>query len=213
MALSFSDYQSGGSKSNVAQRVEAQNSQHSIGGGSKGKLFGTLDEWLFGGSDSSAEGLQRKQNQLAREHATSERKAVEAFNKSEAQINRDFQERMANTSYQRAIKDMQAAGLNPMLAFEQGGAAAPQGSTASSSSKASDANAAGNTSGAGFLKFLAAIVGSVISSSNTAMIANTKTAGNMAKIATAQAMTGTKANSAKNPDWISKYLKELENMG
>jgi len=46
-------------------------------------------------------------------------------------LNRDFQERMSNTSWQRGVSDMKAAGINPMLAFSQGGASAPSGSSAS----------------------------------------------------------------------------------
>lgn len=53
-----------------------------------------------------------------------------ALSSKEAKKQRRFQERMAKTKYQYTMEDMRKAGLNPMLAYQQGAGATPPGAMA-----------------------------------------------------------------------------------
>lgn len=59
-------------------------------------------------------------------------KSANEANIQSAREQMQFQERMSGTSYQRGMADMKAAGLNPMLAFSQGGASSPNGAAGNS---------------------------------------------------------------------------------
>lgn len=71
------------------------------------------------------------------------------FEAEQALRQMQFQAGMSNTAYQRAMADMKAAGLNPILAYKQGGSSSPAGAMGGASSPGSpgmSGNASANVS-------------------------------------------------------------------
>lgn len=71
------------------------------------------------------------------------------YNSAEAQKQREWQEKMRATQYQTAVKDMEAAGLNPILAATSGLSAGVPTGSAGSISASSMSGAQGNMASGG----------------------------------------------------------------
>lgn len=84
----------------------------------------------FGGIASAVGSVIVNERQIAANKQM--QSAAQDFSASQAELNRQFQADQASTQYQRGVADMSAAGLNPALAYSQGGASAMSGSAATS---------------------------------------------------------------------------------
>lgn len=114
--------------------------------------------------------------QVSRDWQESMSAAQMEYNAKEAEKNRDWQEYMSNTAHQREVKDMIAAGLNPVLSATGGNGASVTSGAAASSSMPSGATASGQT---GLTSAIVSLLGTLMNTTTQLANANTNAITNL----------------------------------
>lgn len=137
---------------------------------------------------------------MARNWMADEAGMTRYYNALEAEKNREFQSYMSGTAWTRGVADMKNAGLNPMLAFSQGGASSPSGSAASSGIPGGASASGGSAQG-------------VVPHLRSPVLAGIGTAGALAEVAKTQAdaeLTQARADQEKERVPYGKRRAEEE---
>lgn len=107
--------------SNLASGIlSAAQGSKSASGSTGGSYNRSSAQSVSNVAGNAASARSQQMANIANASAYSNWQAAADYNAEQARIQREWAEYMSNTQYQRAVKDMKAAGLNPILAISNG---------------------------------------------------------------------------------------------